>query len=463
MRQLSGCPFPVDDNVLKMNHLKKNEMNRLQNLKNKVLLLLLLAVAGLAKAQQWKELHTGVDEPLFDICCINTSNVLACGPNGLIVKTEDGGQTWEQKNSNAEANLFLLKFANEQVGFACGEETLLKTTDGGESWINVETNPEMGFHYGYGTLSQPNLFLVDADTIYVTDSYNNLWKSIDCGESFEKALDLQYTMEDFYKFDLCFEDNVGYLVGYDSSLFPLGLTAFKTLDYGKTWEAIEFNECESRLSAVHFVDKDHVRLFGYFATSPDEYYGILETSDGLGSYSLLQPIELWAGFPDPWGYGEFLAFSSEKTGCFVYSLTSVKGQSDIQSFALLTHDNGETWAQAPTGINEENYLFSVDGVDSVFYIASINGYVYRIDDINYAGINEKVDCVKVFPNPAMDIVYIEGAEAAEVQVYNALGQLVKTVQNTNEVNLEGLLQGVYLLRVRDAEGAVFVKRVTVCR
>jgi len=432
-------------------------------MKKVTFILAILMATTWAKAQQCNELHTGVTESFYDVCCIDVNTVFFCGQNGVIIKTHDGGQTWEQKNSHTSTHLQLIKFADEQVGFACGEETLLKTTDGGESWIDVETNPEMGFHYGYSYLSQPNLFMVDADTIYVTDSYNNLWKSIDCGESFEKALDLQDSMEDFYKFDLYFENNVGYLVGYDSWLFPLGLTAFKTLDYGKTWEAIEFTECESRLSAVHFVDKDHVRLFGYFATSPDEYYGILETSDGLGSYSLLQPIELWAGFPDPWGYGEFLAFSSEKTGCFVYSLTSVKGQSDIQSFALLTHDNGETWAQAPTGINEENYLFSVDGVDSVFYIASINGYVYRIDDINYAGINEKVDCVKVFPNPAMDIVYIEGAEAAEVQVYNALGQLVKTVQNTNEVNLEGLLQGVYLLRVRDAEGAVFVKRVTVCR
>lgn len=44
-----------------------------------------------------------------------------------------------------------------------------------------------------------------------------------------------------------------------------------------------------------------------------------------------------------------------------------------------------------------------------------------------------------------------------------LGQLVKTLQNTNEVSLESLPQGVYLLRVRDAEGTVYAKRVTVCR
>jgi hypothetical protein len=63
------------------------------------------------------------------------------------------------------------------------------------------------------------------------------------------------------------------------------------------------------------------------------------------------------------------------------------------------------------------------------------------------------------PNPTTDIVHIEGAEVSEVQVYNALGQWVKTVQNTNEVSLEGLPQGVYLLRVSMKDGKVFSEKV----
>ena len=69
----------------------------------------------------------------------------------------------------------------------------------------------------------------------------------------------------------------------------------------------------------------------------------------------------------------------------------------------------------------------------------------------------------IHPNPTTGIVHIEGKNASEVHVFNALGQVVKTDQNTNEVSLEGLPQGVYLLRVRNAEGTVFAKRVIVCR
>ena len=69
--------------------------------------------------------------------------------------------------------------------------------------------------------------------------------------------------------------------------------------------------------------------------------------------------------------------------------------------------------------------------------------------------------VEVFPNPANGVVKIEGVIANEVQFYNALGQLVKTLRGTNEVDLGGLVDGVYLLRIADAEGKVYTNKITV--
>ncbi len=67
----------------------------------------------------------------------------------------------------------------------------------------------------------------------------------------------------------------------------------------------------------------------------------------------------------------------------------------------------------------------------------------------------------VYPNPAKEKVRIEGIEAAEVQVYNALGQVVKRVRNSNEINVAGLAEGVYLVRIRDKEGRIFMEKVMV--
>ena len=71
--------------------------------------------------------------------------------------------------------------------------------------------------------------------------------------------------------------------------------------------------------------------------------------------------------------------------------------------------------------------------------------------------------VSLYPNPAKETMLIEGAKVAEVQVYNALGQLVKTVRHANEIPVTDLPQGVYLLRITDAEGRNFLAKVAVRR
>ena len=69
--------------------------------------------------------------------------------------------------------------------------------------------------------------------------------------------------------------------------------------------------------------------------------------------------------------------------------------------------------------------------------------------------------VKLYPNPAKDIIKIEGIEVAEVEVYSVLGQMVKTVRATNEIDLSGLVEGIYMLRITDVEGKVYTNKITV--
>ena len=68
--------------------------------------------------------------------------------------------------------------------------------------------------------------------------------------------------------------------------------------------------------------------------------------------------------------------------------------------------------------------------------------------------------ISLYPNPTSDVVHIEGVEAAEVQVYNSFGQLVKTVRDANEINMESFAEGVYLLRITDNEGNGYTKKIT---
>ena len=99
--------------------------------------------------------------------------------------------------------------------------------------------------------------------------------------------------------------------------------------------------------------------------------------------------------------------------------------------ALCFHQNGELLWQ-----NEYYGTCMVDAVDEM-----------------------DVSTISLYPNPASDVVHIEGVEAAEVLVYNSIGQLVKRVRNSNEISVEGLSEGVYLVRILDAEGKNYVARV----
>lgn len=84
-------------------------------------------------------------------------------------------------------------------------------------------------------------------------------------------------------------------------------------------------------------------------------------------------------------------------------------------------------------------------------------------EIDFDGVDEQEENVEmeVYPNPANGVAHIDGVDADEVRVYNTLGQLVKTVLGTNEVDLSGLVDGIYLLRITDAEEKNHLTRVAV--
>jgi hypothetical protein len=91
-----------------------------------------------------------------------------------------------------------------------------------------------------------------------------------------------------------------------------------------------------------------------------------------------------------------------------------------------------------------------------YYIPMFEDGIEAVDENNGTAF-----LLSVYPNPTNGVVRIEGVVADEVQVYNALGQMVKTVRGTNEVDLGGLVDGVYLARIKDKEGRIFLEKVMV--
>ncbi|SMO35027.1 Por secretion system C-terminal sorting domain-containing protein [Saccharicrinis carchari] len=77
-----------------------------------------------------------------------------------------------------------------------------------------------------------------------------------------------------------------------------------------------------------------------------------------------------------------------------------------------------------------------------------------VDDVPTAiSAVEKLD-VNVYPNPATDIIYVEGITQACVSIYSATGVLLKEFQNYDSgkpITVGELPKGVYLLRIKSGD------------
>jgi hypothetical protein len=83
-----------------------------------------------------------------------------------------------------------------------------------------------------------------------------------------------------------------------------------------------------------------------------------------------------------------------------------------------------------------------------------------IDEVSVREQIQQQNEISIYPNPTSETVRIEGVRPAEVQVYNAFGQLVKTVRDINEISVADLSYGVYLLRITDMNGMVYTDKIT---
>jgi hypothetical protein len=70
----------------------------------------------------------------------------------------------------------------------------------------------------------------------------------------------------------------------------------------------------------------------------------------------------------------------------------------------------------------------------------------------------------VYPNPVKDVLTVEGQDIEQVDVFNTMGQLVKTVKcndNIVNVNVSDLQNGMYIVNVIDNNGEVSSKKISV--
>ncbi len=104
-----------------------------------------------------------------DIAFFDENHAIMCGKNGTILVSDDGGNHWQEKNTNDFSNFMEIEVVGTSSAYIRADNFLLKTTDKGNSYTSIATLPA-GYTYkklsmyteneGYAlrlnpTLSQP--------------------------------------------------------------------------------------------------------------------------------------------------------------------------------------------------------------------------------------------------------------------------------------------------------------------
>ncbi len=128
--------------------------------------------------QSWTPVPSSTTADLSSVCFIS-HNIIFVGGDKVILKSTDGGLSWTLIPSAIPFNS--ISFVNSTTGYGVGGKAVYKTVDGGNTW-EVVSPPGITSHTYY-------VKFIDADTGFVAGGYNLfeslLMKTTDRGETWK--------------------------------------------------------------------------------------------------------------------------------------------------------------------------------------------------------------------------------------------------------------------------------------
>jgi photosystem II stability/assembly factor-like uncharacterized protein len=223
-----------------------------------ILLFIILSIELECKAQ-WVLQNSGTTNTLKSVYFTDEQTGYACGEQGTLLKTIDGGNQWVLQDAGTDNSLNSVYFLNADTGYISGNDGLiLKTTDAGLSWQLLNT----------GTTS--SLFairFIDAFRGFVSVSDFKLGKTVDGGSGWT-----YFTTPASGRISII-DTNTLFQVGWDMSIF-------KTNDGGVSWDINVWHPFYGSLNDVCFTSPATGIVVGGSWAQGYSYSVINSTHDG---------------------------------------------------------------------------------------------------------------------------------------------------------------------------------------
>lgn len=342
----------------------------------------------------------------------------AAGTNAnRIWKTTNGGTSWTQQTVGYTSGSFAnhVYFWDANNGWTSGDPLngkfeMFKTSNGGTTWTAVAgaPTPDNGDDFTYVGLKE-----VVGDNIWIGTSIGRILRSTDRGNtwtgSYSPVLDFGGVITSGSSGSYAFKDaNNGLLLAVDGADSPATTTAglYASDDGGANWDLLTPNG---------------TWFFGDIAYVPGTANTYVST--GINSNA-------------PQGVGSSYTTDGGLNWTIIDNIPGIDGgQRGKVSFLNPTTGWAGFFSDGPTG-SEGIFKFS-------------GNLALGVSD------NAIKSNLKVYPNPATDIVNVSSNKKIEnITVIDMTGKKVQSFKAGNQINVSSLPKGTYILQVYYGEGAV---------
>lgn len=194
------------------------------------------------QAASWSQAPVPVRQLLTAVDFTDAKHGWAVGHDSLILNSTDGGASWtvqyrdpalenlDEEDELLEKPLMDVWFRDSQTGFAVGAYGLfLRTDDGGQNWEDRSDdidNPD-GFHYNA-------LAEIKGSGLFLVGEMGTLYRSADAGDTWE-------TLTDSSPYDGSWFGVSG--TGEPGGVLAWGLRGnmYRSTDFGDSWEQVELH------------------------------------------------------------------------------------------------------------------------------------------------------------------------------------------------------------------------------
>lgn len=277
--------------------------------------------------------YTGVYNELNSINILKNNYAFVVADSGLILKSTNGGQSWNKMNLDTKTILYDSYFFEGGRGFVVGDSSFCISTIDYLRNYDVVPMPQ-----GFSLL---NIEFINAEVGFIIGSHGLVMRTINGGKSWERIR--VETSQNLYDLDFI-DGKTGFIVGWDG-------VVLKTTDMGQSWEA-QSKFTTKYLKSIHFLDEDTGVIVGGGGT-------IYKTNNSGSRWNEVKA-------PQSGSFQKVRFISSD-----LALITANKG------LILRSKDAGTTWRVIQSGVFTNLNDIGVSSGNNI-YVIGVNGTILKL-------------------------------------------------------------------------------------